>query len=347
MKKLITVALMCAMSVALTGGCNPPEQAPKPLPPGPEKPVKPTPEPEPTPEPDKSALRCVGYLSQWDYACYETLDWSALTHINIAFCNPDSAGKMQNPFSAGDATFNAIIKKAHDNGVKVIASLRDDTTIQGLISTAKGRTDFVTELVAYAKKYKLDGIDSDLERSDPSFWTNYEAFIIELNKACDENNLLLTTAVSTWFSNNITDKTFACFDFINTMSYDLGFANHSKFEDMKAMAEHYRDVRKIPASRIVVGVPFYGYNKNNNDWNDFRTYKQIIAADPAAWDKDESDNYVYNGAPTIEAKSKFGQDYGGIMIWHLAQDAAGDRALLKVIAKNLFATGAAPRPVNN
>jgi GH18 family chitinase len=301
--------------------------------------VEPTPDPEP--------LRCVGYLSQWDYACYETMDWSALTHINIAFCNPDSSGKMQNPFTGDTSAFDKVVAKAHANGVKVIASLRDDTTIQGLISSAEGRTAFVTELMAYAKKYKLDGIDSDLERSDATFWTNYEAFIVELNTACDQNKLLLTTAVSTWFSNNITDKTFACFDFINTMSYDLGFANHSKFEDMKTMAEHYRDVRKIPADRIVVGVPFYGYNKNNNDWNDFKTYGQIVAADPNAWDKDQSGNYVYNGATTIAAKSKFAQDYGGIMIWHLAQDTTGDKALLKVIGNNLFTSGTAPRPVNN
>jgi hypothetical protein len=35
------------------------------------------------------------------------------------------------------------------------------------------------------------------------------------------------------------------------------------------MANHYRDVRNIPADRIAIGVPFYGYRSSG----DAVTYK--------------------------------------------------------------------------
>jgi GH18 family chitinase len=301
-----------------------------------------------TSETGSTELRCVGYLASWDYGVYNSMDWSALTHLNIAFYYPDAAGNMTNPFD-NDQTLKNIVAKAHANGVKVMASIRDCDLE---LFTASKRTGFIQKIMDHVQKFNLDGVDSDLEKREADFWTNYEPFIVSLRAECNKRGLLLTTAVSTWFSDNITDRTFACFDFINLMAYDLGFANHSTVEGMTNMVAHYRDVRKIPTDKIVIGVPFYGYNKNRADndpegWGDAKWYRQIIAEDPGAWNVDVSGDYVYNGAATIAAKSRFARDYGGVMIWHLGQDAAGDKALLKVIGKNLFESGRAPRPVGN
>ena len=63
----------------------------------------------------------VGYLPNWSYQAYETLDFDALTHLCIAFCNPDTSGNLSSGMS--DSVMNAIIKKAHNSGVKVLASL--------------------------------------------------------------------------------------------------------------------------------------------------------------------------------------------------------------------------------
>jgi GH18 family chitinase len=376
-KTLIFVALMCATSVVLSAaGCSPvepvppgnqeqtdPDPTPTPTPdptpdpdpdpdptpdPTPDPDPDPKPEPEPEPTPDASSLRCVGYLATWDWYCYNSLDWSALTHINIAFYYPDDAGNMNNPFG-NDQILSSIVKKAHANGVKVLASIRDCNLSLFL---PENRPAFIEKIVAHVEKFGMDGVDSDLEKGETQFWTNYEPFIVELNNACDAKNLLLTTAISTWFSNNITDKTFACFDFVNIMAYDMGFANHSRFDDMKRMAEHYRYTRGLDPAKIVVGVPFYGYDSTRLDsdpegWGDAIAYKDVIAGDPNAWNADKSGDWVYNGATTIANKSKFARNYGGVMIWHLGQDASGEKALLKVIGKNLFATGMAPRPVTN
>ena len=42
-----------------------------------------------------SDTRIVGYLPSWYYQCYHDVDFADLTHINIAFVNPDSDGNMK------------------------------------------------------------------------------------------------------------------------------------------------------------------------------------------------------------------------------------------------------------
>ena len=59
--------------------------------------------------------RVVGYLPDWSYSAYKNIDFSALTHINIAFCNPNSKGEL----SCGipDSEMQQIVEKAHANNV--------------------------------------------------------------------------------------------------------------------------------------------------------------------------------------------------------------------------------------
>jgi GH18 family chitinase len=293
-------------------------------------------------------LRCVGYIPTWRYDFYETLDWNALTHVNIAFCNPDTMGDFQNPFRRDPEDFHRIVSKAHENGVKVLASLgggsggRYYTT---LIETEQGRKEFNAKLMNFVNEYRLDGIDLDLEQGPGHpFWTHYEPWVIELRKLCSERGVLLTTAVSTWFSDRISDATFACFDFVNIMAYDGPFAAHSTMEMTQRMARHYHERRGIKPADIVIGVPFYGY-PSDGGFRDARGYRDIVTQYPDAWKNDHVGNLGYNGANTIRDKSRLARRYGGIMIWELSFDATGNRSLLDVIKKNLFKTGTAPRSV--
>ena len=45
--------------------------------------------------PEKGTKKVIGYLPEWNYQPYKELDFSALTHINIAFFEPDAAGVLQ------------------------------------------------------------------------------------------------------------------------------------------------------------------------------------------------------------------------------------------------------------
>ena len=68
---------------------------------------------------DAALRRVVGYLPDWNYKAYS--DISALTNINIAFCNPDSSGRIS--CSIPDKDLRQIVSDAHDNGTEVFAAL--------------------------------------------------------------------------------------------------------------------------------------------------------------------------------------------------------------------------------
>ncbi len=290
----------------------------------------------PEPEPVVKEKRVVGYIPSWSYNCLETLDWDALTHVNIAFCNPDTLGNMQNPFTNA-LVLDRIVALAHNNDVKVIASLGGGgggKNYPALIQTPQGREDFCKKIVAFAREYDLDGVDLDLEEGRGHIlWQNYEAWVKELRRQCSEGDLLLTTAVSTWFSDDISDATFDCFDFVNIMAYDGPFESHSTMDLAETMARSYA-ARGIEPARIVIGVPFYGY-PHDGTWGDSKSYAELLALYPEAWAVDKVDKFGYNGMETMKAKTELGKRYGGIMIWHLDHDTQDEHSLLKVIKDNL------------
>ncbi len=291
-------------------------------------------------------MRCVGYIPTWRFSIIETVDWSALTHVNIAFCNPDTTGKMQNPFRQNPDDFHRLVAKAHENGVKVIASLGGGgggRNYPALIQTEQGRKDLCTNIINYVREYNLDGVDLDLEEGQGhGLWNNYESWVLELRQRCTEAGVLLTTAVSTWFSDDITDATFRCFDFVNIMAYDGGFEAHSTMELAQTMARHYHEVRGVNPADIVIGVPFYGYPYDGG-FGDSKSYRDLVAQYPKAWKKDHVEKYGYNGTKTMKKKAQLARHYGGIMIWELSHDTNDERSLLGVIKQNLYTTGTAPR----
>ena len=290
----------------------------------------------------KGELRCVGYIPTWRYGIYETLDWNALTHLNIAFCNPDTLGNMLNPFRRNPDDFHRVVDRAHENGVKVLASLGGGgggKNYPELIQTEQGRKDFCLKIIEYVKEYHLDGLDLDLEeRRGHVLWDYYEPWVIELRKLCSEEGILLTTAVSTWYSDCITDATFDCFDFINIMAYNGPFAAHSTMELTQTMARHYHEKRGVNPANIVIGVPFYGF-PSDGGFGNAKSYREIVAQYPKAWKKDHVEKLGYNGAQTIKEKSRLARRYGGIMIWELSFDTQDKHSLLGVIKKTLFKKG--------
>ncbi len=285
-----------------------------------------------------ATLRSVGYIPSWKGEFYDNLDWSALTHINVAFCNPNTDGVMQNPFRNDPEAFVRLVQKAHENDVLVIASLGGGgggKNYPALLATPESRTRFCENIMEYVRKYDLDGVDLDLEEEEGHvLWTVYEPWVVELEKFCEREGVLLTTAVSTWFSDEITDRTFACFDFINIMAYDGPFDGHSTMGLARTMARSYRK-RGIPRDEIVIGVPFYG-RLEGGTWSDNMGYNEILAEFPGVEKGDYVGKWGFNGMRTMKKKVRLGRHYGGIMIWELSHDTEDERSLLKVVKDNLW-----------
>jgi chitinase len=285
-------------------------------------------------------VKIIGYVTNNQVT---TVDYTKITHLNIAFENPDANGNLS--FSGNDNTY---ILKAHEAGKKVLVSIAggfasEDATYKAryfdLISDAK-RDDFVSKISAYITTHNFDGLDVDLEGS--AINADYGKFIAALSTALKANDKLLSTALSHVNGGaNVSDETLLLFDHINIMAYDAtgpwnpdSPGQHSSY-DFAVTSLNYWIGRGLPKSKAILGVPFYGYGFGN-DFNEGMAYSEIVNKYAGAEARDESGNTIYyNGIPTIKKKAQYVVDngYGGIMIWQLAQDliSTNSKSLLRTI----------------
>jgi len=293
-----------------------------------------------------------------------------LTHINLAFVNPGPDGSIvtgdrmscmdtHNGAGSGSAPVQDVrdvVTTAHAKGVKVLASLGG-----GQIPGCSGdwpallqpevRARLVANLVQFADDYGLDGLDVDLEwevLTSIDMAGNYVPFIAELSAELKRRGKLLTCATASHEGGMVPKGSIRYFDFVNIMSYDAigpswGKAGdeHATLEQAKAAIAVWR-ARGLPRSKLVLGVPFYGYGFNGYDRG--YDYKKLLATfGPAAAEVDVQGKacagcqYVtYNGRPTIRAKVRLAQEKGaGVMIWELSEDAPAPNSLLDVIDDTL------------
>ena len=166
--------------------------------------------------------RIVGYLPDWNYQPFSELDLGQLTHINIAFCNPDENGRLY--CNIPEQKLKDIISTAHSSDVEVFAALGGGDGCEGYlqhIDTPEERAEFNANIMDYCETYDFDGIDLDIELgSNHQIWDYYGDWCTELRALCDERDMEMSTATAQWVTQKVTPDTFALFDFVNIMAYD-------------------------------------------------------------------------------------------------------------------------------
>ncbi|RYZ53816.1 MAG: hypothetical protein EOP49_06510 [Sphingobacteriales bacterium] len=292
------------------------------------------------PPADPLDVRVSGYIySDYNWNSDLKTDLSLLTDLNLAFINPDTEGEF--PLNE---QVEEVIARAHAKNVRVYASIGGGSAPPHFKSLLEddSRTDLISNLSALVDDYDFDGIDVDLEGD--FITADYADFISELSSVLKSKDKLMTAALATWNGNVLHDSTLAKFDYINVMSYDATGvwdpANpgpHSPFEMAQNDAKYYIQQRNIPAAKILVGLPFYGYIFENGAAS-YMDFRNIVSAYPGAENKDMVETAAggkiyYNGIPTIQKKVQLAADLkaAGVMIWELTYDAPGDKSLLKAI----------------
>ncbi len=295
-----------------------------------------------TEPPQTSGTRVIGYLPNWygSYASWATkIDFSKLTHINLAFMTADGNGNLQ---LAPAKDLDTFIAAAHARGVKVFPSIGGgggDASIAPWYTPS--RVDaFVDRIISYVRARKMDGIDVDQE-APGIMGTNYNNFIAKLKAKAAPYGLPVSAAVSQWMQSGMSDATLRSFDFVNIMAYDntgtwTGAGEHSSYGDAQAALNYYAG-KGIAKNKIVLGVPFYGYcwGNCNGKSSSYVLYKDLVNkfswAPTTDWIVSGGATYSYNGNGTMTAKTKLGAQYGGIMIWELGADSSGSTSLLNTI----------------
>ncbi|WP_235938583.1 glycosyl hydrolase family 18 protein [Chitinophaga solisilvae] len=291
----------------------------------------------------QTPFRVIGYMPSWS-GSVNAVQYSKLTHINYAFLLPNGNGSLQaieNP-----SKLQSLVSTAHANNVKVLISVGgwnngNDNGFETLAASSTSRNNFVNNMIAFVNQYGLDGVDIDWEYPDPgASANNYITLMSRLSTEMHNRGKLLTGAIVGTDGGSILSSAFALVDFYNLMAYDYNNFDHSTYAYATQSVNYWRG-RGLPASKLVLGVPFYG----RPSWESFA---QLVArgANPYA---DVFGNVGYNGITTIKQKTNLAFDQGsGVMMWELSQDATGANSLLSAIHEVVLArTGnpGSPAPV--
>lgn len=290
---------------------------------------------------DDTTFKVVGYLVGGNFKLIDEIQLDKLTHLNLAFANPNAEGELI--FRRVEGIEN-VVEKAHAFGVKVHVSIagggiRDEQkpAWKSVLEPAN-RAAFIEKIMAFVEKYNLDGVDVDIEGNlMPTIGTTYNPFVLELKKALHAEGKGITSALpGTFLHAGMEQEALEAYDFINIMVYDNTGpwrpdkpGPHSTYEFAERSLDFWLEEKKIPAQRLVLGMPFYGYDF---DVIGAKHYRQIVADNPRDAYRDEIAQLYYNGLPTIVRKTNLAlEKVNGVMFWELAQDATNELSLLRAV----------------
>lgn len=299
-------------------------------------------------------FKVVAYYPSWKEGQknLDKLRFDIVTHVNYAFAIPTADGglrDLENPTLA-----KAVIEKAHKSGAKAIIAIGgwsyNDTPLEGTFMEATSTDEkiekFGDAIVKLCDDYGFDGVDIDWEhpRVDGTSSKQYEKLMVYLAEKLHAKDKVLTSAVLSgvtadglvyYDSAAHTDTVLNAVDWINVMAYDGGDGDrHSSYDFAVNCGKYWKDTRKMDASKVVLGVPFYG----RPSW---ASYEEFLAADAKAAESDVT-NYNgmeahYNGPQTIRKKTDFAlENLGGVMIWEITHDTTDlKKSLLTAIGDSI------------
>jgi len=290
-----------------------------------------TPLPEPTMTPAPAPFRIIAYAT--DAIVESIIPYDQLTHINYAFLTPNPDGTF-NPINNA-WKLQQIVATAHSKNVKVLISVGGwgwDEQFETMAADSESRRAFVQNLKAFVDQFQLDGADIDWEYPDVGMSQAYFVTLLRQLRIAMPDKLLTAAAVSYGeIAIGFPGEAFGILDFINVMTYDG--PDHATMEQFEKGLEYWSG-HGLQKDKIVMGVPFYSRVKDSG--GEGLSFAKIVAADPAAAQLDEFDYYsvtqVYNGIPTVQAKTRIAMDKAsGIMFWALDHDAQGEFSLVNAI----------------
>ncbi len=319
--------------------------------------------------PTSTEVMINGYVPDY-YAnsFYSTVDYSKLTIAYFAFIVCDTNGNVIT--NGKESKMAAMITAAHAANTKAYLSFGGGAYFGSQVffkmaNKEVSRKEFAHQVKEFCLTQGFDGFDVDWEGLPTAQdGLAHEALMKTLKDTLHAAGLGLAVTVQQgansagYFTQNGIDAA----DLVQIMSYDQtgtwsgsSAGQHSSYT-YAANGISYWSGRGISKSKLVVGVPFYGYRFNNMPCPcSAVTYKNIVNAYPSLTDETDylatgtySKTY-FNGFQTIMEKVYLanGEGTAGIMIWEMSQDAAGASSLLTRTANALTTGGYTIKKLTN
>jgi GH18 family chitinase len=230
-----------------------------------------------SPAPQDRAFWRTGFywsLSARDYRP-EDIPWEAYTHIFQMAIQPGARCVISQEIYKPYQAMPGLVSTAHAHARKVLITLLHDKNAKWMnICTGPGHVKaFVEKLREFLVRHDYDGIDIDWEINVAP--ENYQALIRELRASLPDKLITVDIAVH---QRGYVSKIQDLMDRIHLMSYDLHTTDydgrpihaawHNAATRRDALRRNWKSAEAdieylaqagIKRSKIVLGIPFYGY----------------------------------------------------------------------------------------
>lgn len=172
-----------------------------------------------------------------------------------------------NDGSVASLATHSYVEKAHSMGLEVwglVENMTYDVSTYQTLSNMASRENLVSNIIAYALEYNLDGINVDFEEVSFDAEDAYIQFIRELSIECRANNLVLSidnyvpSASSAHY--NRTEQGIVA-DYIIIMGYDEHYAGMSESGSTASISFVENGIvntlNEVPAEKVINAIPFY------------------------------------------------------------------------------------------
>lgn len=277
-------------------------------------------------------------------------DAKGLTTISPTwFFIKDDNGNIQSLAS------QSYVDYCHQNGVEVWGlveniTYKDQFDITTVLNKTSSRQNLVTQLIAQAIQYGLDGLNVDIEALPGEAGDGFIEFIRELSIMCRRNNIILSVDnyVPMAYNQNYNRKEQGIVaDYVIIMGYDEHFAGSEEAGSVASIGYVRNGIEKtleeVPAEKVINAVPFYTrlWQTNNSGELSSSALGMSSAAKTVAnnnatpeWSEEAGQYYAeFENADgfcqiwleeerSIEEKAKLIKEYGlaGIASWRLGYE---------------------------
>jgi GH18 family chitinase len=280
---------------------------------------------------DALSEKIVGYFPYWKSAHINSIEYYKITNIIYFHIWPNMDGSL-NTDAININDLNTITERAHATGVKVTVAVGGWGASDGfplMTQDPTARANFVSNITDFILTNNLDGVDINWET--PINQTKIDSQDILLTELADTLHPLGKTITLAVSGSKIDLKTNDSIDWIHVMAYDMNWNNaeHSTFDDSVSALKMYEDIG-IPKDKLVLGMPFYGRAEG---WISAMNYQEIVSLCNPMPSENYCDNHFFNGIDLVQQKTQYvlNNNYGGVMIWNLAQDTHDKTSLLNSI----------------
>ena len=285
-----------------------------------------------------------------------------MTGVNVI--SPTWFSVSDNDGNVSSLASGEYVMQAHEKGLKVwglVDNFSENMSTTTVLSNTAARQNLENQLVTYALKAGLDGINVDFESLSEDVGIHFLQFLREFSIQCHENNLVLSVdnpVPEDFTSHYDRAEQGKVVDYVIIMGYDEHYvgSDAGSVASLPWVEQGVKDtLAEVPAKRTILAIPFYTRLWKTTDGGALTSEaigmdqaQQAISDNGAEtyWDKTTSQNYgTYEGdgatyqiwledSKSIAEKVKLIPKYklAGVAEWKLGFENSG---IWSVITENL------------